>query len=63
MLAPYPSGMNENILLDKLLSAEYKSVINVHPAKALPNKRIVKDNNGAHIEIKLTGKKTGTGSI
>ena len=31
--------------------------IMTNPDNALPNKRSVKDNNGAHIEIKLTGKK------
>lgn len=37
--------------------------IKVIPAKAFPNKRIVKDKTGAHIDIKLIGKKTGKGSM
>ncbi len=44
-------------------NAKYITLIKVQPAKALPNKRKVKDNNGAHIDNKLIGKKNGNGSI
>ena len=58
-----PAGAKEKIICDKSLNADSTIVKRAQPAIALPNKRRVSDKRGAHIEIKLIGKKIGIGSI
>ena len=50
-------------MLDKSLNAYSTMDNNAQPALALPNQRKVSESKGAHIEIKLIGKKIGIGSM